>query len=65
MLRFNLDELVKSPKSCHAPAFSGAGSASAGIQYNLKILDSRLRGNDDKRGFQIIYQTINLRYSIL
>ena len=33
--------------------------AKAGIQNYLKILDSRLRGNDDKRSFQIIYQTIN------
>jgi hypothetical protein len=32
--------------------------AKAGIQNHLKILDSRLRGNDDKEGFKTIYETI-------
>ena len=44
-----LDDLVKSPKFRHAPAFAGAGSAKlvpdsdqgAGIQNYLKTLDSR------------------------
>ena len=33
--------------------------AKAGIQNYLKILDSRLRGNDAKRGFKTSYETIN------
>ena len=37
----NIDELVKSPKFRHAPAFAGAGSAKAGIQYYLITLNSR------------------------
>ena len=38
--------------------------AKAGIQNYLKILDSRLRGNDAKRGFKTFYETINIRRSI-
>jgi hypothetical protein len=34
--------------------------AKAGIQKYLKILDSRLRGNDAKGRFKIFYETINL-----
>ena len=34
--------------------------AEAGIQNYLKTLDSRLRGNDVKRGFWTFYETINL-----
>jgi len=37
--------------------------AKAGIQNYLKILDSRLRGNDAKRGFMTFYDTINVRRS--
>jgi hypothetical protein len=33
--------------------------AKTGIQNHLKILDSRLRGNDAKGGFKIFYETIN------
>jgi hypothetical protein len=32
--------------------------AKAGIQNQLKILDSRLRGNDPKGGFKTFYETI-------
>jgi hypothetical protein len=32
--------------------------AKAGIQNYLKILDSRLRGNDVKGGFKTFYETI-------
>jgi hypothetical protein len=35
--------------------------AKAGIQNHLKILDSRLRGNDAKGGFKTFYETINLQ----
>jgi len=35
--------------------------AKAGIQNHLKILDSRLRGNDAKEGFKTFYETINVR----
>jgi hypothetical protein len=34
--------------------------AKAGIQNHLKILDSRLRGNDAKGGFKTFYETINI-----
>jgi hypothetical protein len=34
--------------------------AKAGIQNHLKILDSRLRGNDPKGGFKTFYETINI-----
>jgi hypothetical protein len=34
--------------------------AQAGIQKHLKILDSRLRGNDAKGGFKTFYETINI-----
>jgi len=34
--------------------------AKAGIQNYLKILDSRLRGNDTKGRFKIYYETINV-----
>ena len=37
--------------------------AKAGIQNYLKILDSRLRGNDAKGGFKTVYETINLQLS--
>ena len=37
--------------------------AKAGIQNYLRILDSRLRGNDAKGGFKTFYETINIRYS--
>ncbi len=33
--------------------------AKAGIQIYLKILDSRLRGNDVKSGFKTFHETIN------
>jgi hypothetical protein len=33
--------------------------AKAGIQNHLKILDSRLRGNDAKGDFKTFYETIN------
>ena len=39
--------------------------AKAGIQNHLKILDSRLRGNDAKGGFKTFYETINIERSIL
>jgi len=34
--------------------------AKAGIQNHLKILDSRLRGNDVKERFKAFYETINV-----
>ncbi len=34
--------------------------AKAGIQNYLKILDSRLRGNDVKGRFRTYYETINI-----
>jgi hypothetical protein len=34
--------------------------AKAGIQNHLKILDSRLRGYDDKVGFKTFYETFNI-----
>ena len=34
--------------------------AKAGIQNYLKILDSRLRGNDVKGRFKTFYETINI-----
>jgi hypothetical protein len=34
--------------------------AKAGIQNHLKILDSRLRGNDAKGGFKTFYENINV-----
>jgi hypothetical protein len=34
--------------------------AKAGIQKYLKTLDSRLRGNDDKRCFKVFYETVKL-----
>ena len=37
--------------------------AKAGIQNYLKILDSRLRGNDAKGGFKTFYETIDLQFS--
>jgi hypothetical protein len=39
--------------------------AKAGIQNHLKILDSRLGGNDAKEGFKTFYETINIRRSML
>jgi len=33
--------------------------AKAGIQNHLKILDSRLRGNDVQGHFKTFYETIN------
>jgi hypothetical protein len=38
--------------------------AKAGNQNHLKILDSRLRGNDVKGRFKTFYETINLQLSI-
>jgi hypothetical protein len=38
--------------------------AKAGIQNYLKILDSRLRGNDAKGGFKTFYETINVHLLI-
>jgi len=35
--------------------------AKAGIQNYLKILNSRIRGNDAKGGLQIFYETIKLK----
>ena len=35
--------------------------AKAGIQNHLKILDSRLRGNDAKGRFKTFYVTINIK----
>jgi hypothetical protein len=63
-----IDELVKSPKFRHAPAFARAGSAKlvpdsdqgAGIQNYLKTLDSRLRGNDVKGHFKTFYESIKI-----
>ena len=55
-----IDELVKSPKFRHAPAFAGAGSAKAGIQNYLKTLDSRLRGNDAKGRFKTFNEAIKI-----
>jgi hypothetical protein len=55
-----IDELAKSPKFRHAPAFAGAGSAKAGIQNYLKTLDSRLRGNDVKGHFKAFYESIKI-----
>jgi len=37
--------------------------AKAGIQNYLKILDSRLRGNDAKGHFKTFYEAINVRCS--
>ena len=37
--------------------------AKAGIQNYLKILDSRLRGNDAKGGFNSFYETIKIALS--
>jgi len=54
--RFNVDNLVKSPKSVMP--------AKAGIQNYLKILDSRLRGNDVKGRIKTFYDTINFLSSI-
>jgi hypothetical protein len=34
--------------------------AKAGIQKHLKILDSRLRGNDAKGDFKTFYQSIKI-----
>jgi len=36
--------------------------AKAGIQNHLKILDSRLRGNDAKDGFKTFYEAINIEF---
>ena len=36
--------------------------AKAGIQNYLKILDSRLRGNDIKGGIKIFYETMNIQF---
>ena len=36
--------------------------AKAGIQNYLKILDSRLRGNDVKGRFKTFYETINIKF---
>ena len=38
--------------------------AKAGIQNYLKILDSRLRGNDVKRCFKTFYETIKIVESL-
>jgi hypothetical protein len=38
--------------------------APAGIQKHLKILDSRLRGNDAKGGFKTFCETIIFKYII-
>jgi hypothetical protein len=38
--------------------------AKAGIQNHLKILDSRLRGNDAKGGFKTFYETIKIVVSL-
>ena len=38
--------------------------AKAGIQKYLKILDSRLRGNDAKEGFETFYESINIEFSM-
>jgi hypothetical protein len=35
--------------------------AKAGIQKHLKILDSRLRGNDVTEGFKTFYETIKFQ----
>jgi hypothetical protein len=53
-----IDKLEKSPKFRLAPDFSGAGSAKAGIQKQLKTLDSRLRGNDVKGSIKTFYDAI-------
>jgi hypothetical protein len=37
--------------------------AKAGIQNYLKILDSRLRGNDAKLGLNTFYETIKIQNS--
>jgi len=39
--------------------------AKAGIQNHLKILDSRLRGNDAKGGFKTFYETIKFDLKLL
>ena len=54
------DKLVKSSKFRHAPASAGAGSAKAGILNELKILDSRLHGNDARRRFMTFYENIKI-----
>ena len=59
-VRLKTEILVKSPKFRHAPACAGAGSAKAGIQKHLKTLDSRLRGNDVRKRFKTIYETIKI-----
>ena len=39
--------------------------AKAGIQNHLKILDSRLRGNDVKGRFKTFYEAINVEHRII
>jgi hypothetical protein len=52
---YNFDNLAKSPKFRHA---------CEGRHPNyLKILDSRLRGNDAKGRFKTFYETINFQKS--
>jgi hypothetical protein len=53
----NFDNLVKSQNSVMP--------AKAGIQNHLKILDSRLRGNDAKVSFKTFNETINFGFSNL
>ena len=59
-VKLRIDMLAKSPKFRHAPASAGAGSGKAGIQKYLKTMDSRLRGNDVRRRFRTIYETIKI-----
>ena len=62
---WNIDNTVKSPKIHHAPAFTEAGSAKAGIQNYSKTMDSRLRGNDVKGRSKTFYESINIeRYTL-
>ena len=38
--------------------------AKAGIQNHLKILGSRLRGNDAKGSFKTFYEAINIKFRL-
>ena len=58
---YKFDELVKSPKLRHAPAYAGAGSAKASIQKYLKTQASRFCGNDAKGLFNNFFESVKYK----
>jgi hypothetical protein len=56
-----VDTLVKSPPFVTpAKLVPEGGRRGAGVQKSLKILDSRLRGNDRKRHFRTFYESVKV-----